>query len=48
MFTVFTSNGKGERGVYYGDDLEEIKALINMAGHSIEKIEIKNGTSDQT
>lgn len=47
MFTVFTSNEKGEKGFYQGRDLEEIKALVERAGHVIEKIEIENGTPDQ-
>lgn len=46
MFTVFTSNAAGEHGVYYGNDLAEIEALVNSIGHTIEKIET-NGSSNQ-
>jgi hypothetical protein len=40
MFKVLTANGTGEHGVYFGFDLETIKALIARAGHFIKKIEI--------
>jgi hypothetical protein len=47
MFTVLTTNETGESGIFFGPDLEIIKALILRAGHFIKIIE-KDGTLYQT